>query len=346
MVEEAASSKRRDVPTYLQTLIKQAEQRKVHFISLPMGMSRQKENQTRYIFSKGLIMWYAKWVLSSSSPALTFTTKASELSPVGETFFSKLSTLSVASIVPSSRAVPPLSPHSEIQGGGPGGTRDSPREVRSLLGIGRQRRSQRVLRGAQREIVPRRPRGRLCFGVAEQRVSDRRYPVFHVIFPADLPKFAVQSLPLLPLEPWTPPKKKAAKNSGEAKNAGEPNEANESKEGNELNESKEEIELNELKEEIELNESKESVEPKEENESKEENEATKSKEEIKSNEPDESKESTESNESKETTQPDEKIEASGAKSTEIGENAGGSKRKQNPSAEEIDAKRAHSQSPM
>ena len=86
MVEEAVSSKRRDVPTYLQTLLKQAELRKVHLISLPLGMSRQKENQTRYIFSKGLIMWYAKWVLSSSSPALTFTTKSSELSTIGETF--------------------------------------------------------------------------------------------------------------------------------------------------------------------------------------------------------------------------------------------------------------------
>ena len=100
MVEEAVSSKRRDVPTYLQTLLKQAELRKVHLISLPLGMSRQKENQTRYIFSKGLIMWYAKWVLSSSSPALSFTTKSSELSTISETFFSKLSTLSV-SILPS-----------------------------------------------------------------------------------------------------------------------------------------------------------------------------------------------------------------------------------------------------
>ena len=96
MVEEAVSSKRRDVPTYLQTLLKQAELRKVHLISLPLGMSRQKENQTRYIFSKGLIMWYAKWVLSSSSPALTFTTRSSELSTIGDTFFSKLSMLSVS----------------------------------------------------------------------------------------------------------------------------------------------------------------------------------------------------------------------------------------------------------
>ena len=95
MVEEAVSNKRRDVPTYLQTLIKQAELRKVHLISLPLGMSRQKENQTRYIFSKGLIMWFAKWILSSSSPSLTFTTKSSELSTIGDTFFTKLTNLSV-----------------------------------------------------------------------------------------------------------------------------------------------------------------------------------------------------------------------------------------------------------
>ena len=97
MVDEATLTKKRDVPNYLQTLIKQAEQRKVRLISLPLGMSRQKENQTRYLFSKGIIMWYSKWVLSGSSPALTFTTKASELSTVGETFMTKLNSESVCS---------------------------------------------------------------------------------------------------------------------------------------------------------------------------------------------------------------------------------------------------------
>ena len=97
LVDEATLTKKRDVPNYLQTLIKQAEQRKVHLISLPLGMSRQKENQTRYLFSKGIIMWYSKWVLSGSSPALTFTTKASELSTVGETFMTKLNSESVCS---------------------------------------------------------------------------------------------------------------------------------------------------------------------------------------------------------------------------------------------------------
>lgn len=95
MVDEATLTKKRDVPNYLQTLIKQAEQRKVHLISLPLGMSRQKENQTRYLFNKGIIMWYSKWILSGSSPALTFTTKASELSTIGETFMTKLNSESV-----------------------------------------------------------------------------------------------------------------------------------------------------------------------------------------------------------------------------------------------------------
>ena len=35
-----------------------------------------------------------------------------------------------------------------------------------------------------------------------------RYPVFHVIFPSDLSKYRVVNLPLLPLDPWSPPERK------------------------------------------------------------------------------------------------------------------------------------------
>lgn len=53
LVEEAKEAKRRNVPNYLSTLIREAKARNVNLITLPMGMTRQKENKTRYLVRKG-----------------------------------------------------------------------------------------------------------------------------------------------------------------------------------------------------------------------------------------------------------------------------------------------------
>lgn len=54
LVEEAKEAKRRNVPNYLSTLIREAKARNVNLITLPMGMTRQKENKTRYLVRKGV----------------------------------------------------------------------------------------------------------------------------------------------------------------------------------------------------------------------------------------------------------------------------------------------------
>ena len=95
MVEEAKDSKNLRVHSYMATLVKQAAERNVNLITLPLGMSRQKENRTRYISGKGLIMWYAKWNLASISPVLTFSTRCSELETIGNTLINNLSGFSV-----------------------------------------------------------------------------------------------------------------------------------------------------------------------------------------------------------------------------------------------------------
>ena len=60
-------------------------------------MTRQKENKTRYLYGKGYIMWFAKWILSSVNPPLSLTTKNNETDLVGETFRNSLMGVSVAS---------------------------------------------------------------------------------------------------------------------------------------------------------------------------------------------------------------------------------------------------------
>ena len=54
MVEEAKDAKNLRVHSYIATLVKQAADRNVNLITLPLGMTRQKENRTRYISGKGL----------------------------------------------------------------------------------------------------------------------------------------------------------------------------------------------------------------------------------------------------------------------------------------------------
>ena len=91
-MEEAKSPKSHRGPS---ALIKQAADRNVTLITLPLGMSRQKENRTRYIFGKGLIMWYTKWYLASISPVLSFSARCSELDDIGTTVMNEIAKLSV-----------------------------------------------------------------------------------------------------------------------------------------------------------------------------------------------------------------------------------------------------------
>ena len=94
-VEEAKETKRRHIPGYLSTLLREAKSRNVNLVTLPLGMTKQKENKTRYIYSKGYIVWYAKWILASVNPPLSLTTKCSELDKIGETFLASLANVSV-----------------------------------------------------------------------------------------------------------------------------------------------------------------------------------------------------------------------------------------------------------
>ena len=94
-VQDQKPSKIKAYNSYMKNLVNQAEIRKVHLIVLPLGMSRQKENNTRYNHNKDIIMWHIKWILSSITPSLSFTSKASELDTVGEIFMRDLMNCSV-----------------------------------------------------------------------------------------------------------------------------------------------------------------------------------------------------------------------------------------------------------
>ena len=93
MVEDAKEAKNHRVSSYLSALIKQAADRHVQLITLPLGMSRQVENKSRYIFGKGL---------ASIAPILSFSTRCSELDIIGEVFRAELTNLSVGTIACSS----------------------------------------------------------------------------------------------------------------------------------------------------------------------------------------------------------------------------------------------------
>ena len=94
-IQDQKPSKIKSYNSYMKTLVTQAEQRKTTLIVLPLGMTRQKENKTRYYFNKGLIMWHVKWILASTTPNLSFTSRCSELDLVGEALMNELSNLSV-----------------------------------------------------------------------------------------------------------------------------------------------------------------------------------------------------------------------------------------------------------
>lgn len=94
-VQEEKAAKVKSYNSYMKSLVAQAELRKTTLLILPMGMTRQKENRSRYNHSKGLILWHTKWILSSISPALSFTSRVSELDNVGEILIQELMNLSV-----------------------------------------------------------------------------------------------------------------------------------------------------------------------------------------------------------------------------------------------------------
>ena len=94
-IQEQKDVKVKSYNSYMKTLVCQAEERKTKLIVLPLGMSRQKENKTRYIYNKGIIMWFSKWILSSVSPPLSFTCRCSELDIIGDVLLNELSKLSV-----------------------------------------------------------------------------------------------------------------------------------------------------------------------------------------------------------------------------------------------------------
>ena len=155
MVEDAKEAKNHRVSSYLSALIKQAADRHVQLITLPLGMSRQMENKSRYIFGKGLIMWYAKWNLASIAPILSFSTRCSELDVVGEVFQAELSNLSVGEIVHSSIVESSLSSGSQIQNVLAGPTDSSDGEIHSLRSLAGVTLLKRVLHRSTRSDVPR-----------------------------------------------------------------------------------------------------------------------------------------------------------------------------------------------
>lgn len=94
-IQEQKHTKIKSYNSYMKTLVNQAESRKTSLIVLPLGMTRQKENKSRYYHSKGLIMWHVKWILSSITPTLSFTSRCSELTNVGDALINELTQLSV-----------------------------------------------------------------------------------------------------------------------------------------------------------------------------------------------------------------------------------------------------------
>lgn len=99
-VQEQKHTKIKSYNSYMKGLVTQAEERKTSLIVLPLGMSRQKENKTRYYHSKGIIMWHMKWILSSIRPPLSFTSRCSELDKVGDVLMKELLNLSVLIFIP------------------------------------------------------------------------------------------------------------------------------------------------------------------------------------------------------------------------------------------------------
>ena len=145
MVEDAKEAKNHRVSSYLSALIKQAADRHIQLITLPLGMSRQMENKSRYIFGKGLIMWYAKWNLASIAPILSFSTRCSELDTIGEVFQAELANLSVGTTARSFHIESSLSSGSQIQVLDDGPADSSDGEVHSLRPVASVSVLQRVL---------------------------------------------------------------------------------------------------------------------------------------------------------------------------------------------------------
>ncbi|KAK8801299.1 hypothetical protein WA171_004445 [Blastocystis sp. BT1] len=188
LVEEAKNPKSQRVPSYLSALIKQASDRHVTLITLPLGMSRQKENRTRYIFGKGLIMWYTKWYLASISPVLSFSARCSELDDVGTTVVNEIAKL-------SSHLYPLVAKykHTGIDG-------------MILLMEKYSPYDESVSQSASQKeyyIVPPNH----SFRDILSGITLLEFPVFYVIFPSDLSKFSVRNLPMVPLDPWKAPER-------------------------------------------------------------------------------------------------------------------------------------------
>ena len=153
MVEDAKETKNHRVSSYLSALIKQAAERHVQLISLPLGMSRQVENKSRYIFGKGLIMWYVKWNLASIAPVLSFSTRCSELDTVGAVFQAELANLSVEPIVPHFLE-PSVSAGGQIQGVLAGPAHSADGEVHAVRPRSDVSSRERVLHRSSRSDVP------------------------------------------------------------------------------------------------------------------------------------------------------------------------------------------------
>ncbi|KAK8821336.1 hypothetical protein WA538_005962 [Blastocystis sp. DL] len=187
MVEDAKEAKNHRVSSYLSALIKQAADRHVQLITLPLGMSRQVENKSRYIFGKGLIMWYAKWNLASIAPILSFSTRCSELDVVGEVFQAELSNL-------SSHLYPLVAKYK---------TSSLDQLILLMEKYIPYDPSQASHSSKEYYIVPHDR----TFRDILAGTTLLEFPVFYAIFPSDLGKFSVRNLPLVPLPPWQPPQR-------------------------------------------------------------------------------------------------------------------------------------------
>lgn len=82
-------------------------------------------------------------------------------------------------------------------------------------------RQKGVLCCSRKQVLQRRSVRNRPVRVIAEICLHSRYPVFHVIFPSDLVKYAVVNLPLLPLAPWSPPERKRGAESAEKQGEGD-----------------------------------------------------------------------------------------------------------------------------
>lgn len=182
------------LPKYLTIISNQAKQRKMNIKFMPKGMTRQKENHTRYIYKKGFIEWTIEWIFPSVVPLLKEKSLECELTTIRDSL------------------------HQLLHGHKNATTKTLLNKYRSVDVDGLVVLTEKLDEGHKNEyyMLPMQ----LTWREALAGLTLIEFPTIYIVLASELHQYKLIQYQVTELEPWRPPQPKE-KNESEKRNTNE-----------------------------------------------------------------------------------------------------------------------------